>query len=48
MESCNLISKIKVEKNQLKSTTRYENIKADYFLEKVFNNFFKYYLFKNK
>ena len=38
MESGNLISKIKVEKNQLKSVTRYENIKADYFLEKVFNN----------
>ena len=38
MESCNLISKINEEKNQLKSTTRYENIKADYFLEKVFNN----------
>ena len=26
------------KKNQLKSTTRYENIKADYFLEKLFNN----------
>ena len=38
MESCNLISKINEEKNQLKSTTRYEKIKADYFLEKVFNN----------
>ena len=38
MESCNLISKINEEKNQLKSTTRYENIKADFFLEKVFNN----------
>ena len=38
MESGNLISKVKVEKNQLKSTTRYEIIKADYFLEKVFNN----------
>ena len=38
MESVNLKSKVKVEKNQLKSTTRYENIKAYYFLEKVFNN----------
>ena len=38
MESGNLISKIKVEKNQLKSATRYEKIKADYFLEIVFNN----------
>ena len=38
MESCNLISKVKVEKNKLKSATRYDNIKADYFLEKVFNN----------
>ena len=38
MESCNLISKINEEKNQLKSAIRYENIKADYFLEKVFNN----------
>ena len=38
MESGNLISKVKVEKNKLKSATRYDNIKADYFLEKVFNN----------
>ena len=38
MESGNLISKINEEKNQLKSASRYENIKADYFLEKVFNN----------
>ena len=41
MESCNLISKINEEKNQLKSAIRYENIKADYFLEKVFNNLMK-------
>ena len=34
----NLISKVKVEKNQLKSASGYENIKTDYFLEKVFNN----------
>ena len=38
MESGNLTSKVKVEKNQLRSTARYENIKANYFLEKVFNN----------
>ena len=38
MESGNLISKVKVEKNQLKSASGYENIKANYFLEKVFNN----------
>ena len=38
MESGNLISKVKVEKNKLKSANRYEIIKADYFLEKVFNN----------
>ena len=38
MESGNLISEIKVEKNQLKSIDKYENIKANYFLEKVFNN----------
>ena len=38
MEYGNLISKVKVEKNQLKSASKYENIKADYFLEKVFNN----------
>ena len=38
MEYGNLISKVKVEKNQLKSTPKYEIIKANYFLEKVFNN----------
>ena len=38
MESGNLISKVKVEKNQLKSASKYENIKADYFLRKVFDN----------
>ena len=38
MESGNLISKVKEEKNQLKSVSKYENIKANYFLEKVFNN----------
>ena len=38
MESDNLISKMKKEKNQLRSTSKYEIIKANYFLEKVFNN----------
>ena len=38
MESGNLISKVKVENNKLKSADRYEKIKANYFLEKVFNN----------
>ena len=38
MEYGNLILKVKVEKNQLKSADRFENIKANYFLEKVFNH----------
>ena len=38
MESSNLISESKKEKNQFKSGAKYENIKADYFLIKVFNN----------
>ena len=38
MESINLISESKKEKNQIKSYAKYENIKADYFLIKVFNN----------
>ena len=38
MESDNLISKEKNEKNQIKSVVKYENIKADYFLIKVFDN----------
>ena len=37
MESGNLLSKVKEEKNQLKLTGSYENIKANYFLEKIFN-----------
>ena len=35
MESSNLIYK---EKNQIKLLSKYEKIKANYFLEKVFNN----------
>ena len=40
MESSNLISKekIKIEKNKIISVAKFENIKTDYFLEKVFNN----------
>ena len=38
MESDNLISKEKKEKNQIKSDVKYKQIKADYFLEKVFYN----------
>ena len=38
MESGNLISKEKKEKNKIKLCVKYENIKADYFLIKVFNN----------
>ena len=37
MGSINLISKEENEKNQIKSVAKYENIKADYFLEKLFN-----------
>ena len=32
MESRNLISKEKIEKNQIKSFAKFENIKTDYFL----------------
>ena len=38
MESNNLISKEKIKINQIKSVDKYEKIKTDYFLEKVFNN----------
>ena len=38
MESSNLISETKKEKNQIKSYSKYEKIKADYFLIKIFNN----------
>ena len=38
MESSNLISKEKAEKSLIKSVGKFENIKTDYFLEKVFNN----------
>ena len=38
MESNNLVSGGKSEKNQIKSFVKYENIKADYFLQKVFDN----------
>ena len=32
------VSKEKSEKKQMKSFAKYENIKADYFLQKVFDN----------
>ena len=38
MESNNLISEEKSEKKQVKSFAKYENIKADYFLQKLFDN----------
>ena len=38
MESDNLISKVKVEKNQLKSIDKFNNIKSKYILVKVFKN----------
>ena len=38
MESNNLVSGGKSEKKQIKSFVKYENIKADYFLLKVFEN----------
>ena len=38
MESNNLVSGGKSEKKQIKSFVKYENIKADYFLLKVFDN----------
>ena len=38
MESNNLLSEGKSEKKQIKSLVKYENIKADYFLLKVFDN----------
>ena len=41
MESDNLISKEKTEKSEHKFVDKFENIKSDYFLEKVFNNIMK-------
>ena len=38
MESSNIISKEKNEKTQIKSVDKYENIKADFFLIKLFNH----------
>ena len=38
MESINLISKQKVEKNQIKSVAKYENINSINILKKIFNN----------
>ena len=41
MESDNLISKEKTEKSEHKFVDKFENIKSDYFLEKVSNNIIK-------
>ena len=38
MESANLISKVKEEKNKLKSIDKFNNIKSKYILEIIFNN----------
>ena len=38
MEPNNSVSEEKSEKKQIKSFTKYVNIKADYFLQKVFDN----------
>ena len=38
MKSYNLISKEKLEKNKIKSIDIFNNLKANYFLQKVFNN----------
>jgi len=38
MKSDNLVSKEKVEINQMKSKIKYEKLKSDYFLQKLFNN----------
>ena len=38
MESDNLVFKVKGEMSQMKSKNKYENLKNDYFLQKVFNN----------
>ena len=38
MESGNLESNDKTEKIQIKSVDKFENLKSDYFLQKVFNN----------
>ena len=38
MESNNIVSGENLEKKQIKSFTKYVNIKADYFLQKIFDN----------
>ena len=38
MESNNLVFKENGEISQMKSKNKYENLKNDYFLQKVFNN----------
>ena len=38
MKSGNVVSKEKIEKNKIKSIDKFNRLKSDYFLEKVFNN----------
>ena len=38
MESGNLVYKESEEKNKIKSIDTFNNLKSDYFLEKIFNN----------
>ena len=38
MKSSNLVSKEKLEKNKIKSKDKFNKLKADYFLKKLFNN----------
>ena len=38
MESSNLTYKEKVEKNKIKSIDKFNDLKSDYFLQKVFSN----------
>ena len=38
MESDNLISKVKEEKNKIKSIDKFNSIKSKYILEIIFNN----------
>ena len=38
MKSDNLVTKDKEGKNEIKSMDIFKNLKADYFLQKIFNN----------
>ena len=41
MDSSKVLSKEKIEVNELKSKDLFENLKSDYFLKKIFNNILK-------